>query len=65
MPTLLPKSTKKSSAVAIDMHKGLKNPYSILKNSGQHLKLVFLIGLDKFSFFSELNNLKAITLDER
>lgn len=47
------------------MHKGLKNPYSILKNSGQHLKLVFLIGLDKFSFFSELNNLKAITLDER
>ena len=56
------------SAVAIDMREGLKNFYSVLKGSDEHLKFVFLTGVSKFSkvsLFSGLNNLKDITLDER
>ena len=56
------------SAVAADMRDGLKNLYSVLKGSDEHLKFVFLTGVSKFSkvsLFSGLNNLKDITLDER
>lgn len=55
-------------AVATEMRDGLKNIYSVLKGSDEHLKFVFLTGVSKFSkvsLFSGLNNLKDITLDER
>lgn len=56
------------SAVALEMREGLKNIYSVLKGSDEHLKFVFLTGVSKFSkvsLFSGLNNLKDITLDAR
>jgi hypothetical protein len=56
------------SAAALEMREGLKNLYSVLKGSDEHLKFVFLTGVSKFSkvsLFSGLNNLKDITLDER
>ena len=57
-----------NSAVALDMREGLKNIYSVLKGSDEHLKFVFLTGVSKFSkvsLFSGLNNLTDITLDAR
>ncbi len=57
-----------NSAVALEMREGLKNLYSVLKGSDEHLKFVFLTGVSKFSkvsLFSGLNNLKDITLDAR
>ena len=54
------------SAVAAEMRDGLKNLYSVLKGSDEHLKFVFLTGVSKFSkvsLFSGLNNLTDITLD--
>ncbi|MDD2810416.1 ATP-binding protein [Rhodoferax sp.] len=56
------------SAAALEMREGLKNLYSVLKGSDEHLKFVFLTGVSKFSkvsLFSGLNNLTDITLDER
>ena len=56
------------SAVAIEMREGLKNLYSVLKGSDEHLKFAFLTGVSKFSkvsLFSGLNNLTDITLDAR
>jgi hypothetical protein len=56
------------SAIALEMREGLKNLYSVLKGSDEHLKFVFLTGVSKFSkvsLFSGLNNLKDITLDAR
>jgi hypothetical protein len=56
------------SAAAIEMREGLKNLYSVMKGSDEHLKFVFLTGVSKFSkvsLFSGLNNLKDITLDAR
>jgi hypothetical protein len=55
-------------AVALVMREGLKNLYSVLKGSDEHLKFVFLTGVSKFSkvsLFSGLNNLQDITLDPR
>lgn len=55
-----------NSAVALEMREGLKNLYSVLKGSDEHLKFVFLTGVSKFSkvsLFSGLNNLADITLD--
>jgi hypothetical protein len=55
------------SAAAIELREGLKNLYSVLKGSDEHLKFVFLTGVSKFSkvsLFSGLNNLTDITLDE-
>ncbi len=46
----------------------LKNIYSIIKESDQYLKFVFLTGVSKFSkvsLFSGLNNLEDISLDAR
>ncbi|MCW2311877.1 ATP-binding protein [Rhodoferax antarcticus] len=56
------------SGVAAEMRDGLKNLYSVLKGSDEHLKFVFLTGVSKFSkvsLFSGLNNLKDITIDAR
>ena len=55
-----------NSAAALEMREGLKNLYSVLKGSDEHLKFVFLTGVSKFSkvsLFSGLNNLTDITLD--
>ena len=46
----------------------LRSFYSPLKESGEHLRFVFLTGITKFSqlsIFSELNNLKIISMDDR
>jgi hypothetical protein len=57
-----------NQTVATEMREGLKNLYSVLKGSDEHLKFVILTGVSKFSkvsLFSGLNNLNDITLDER
>jgi hypothetical protein len=54
--------------LAIEMRECLKDLYSVLKDADEHLKLVFITGVSKFSkvsLFSGLNNLKDITLDAR
>ncbi|MBF2052735.1 MAG: AAA family ATPase [Candidatus Sericytochromatia bacterium] len=54
--------------VALEMRDGLRNLYSVLKESDAHLKFVFLTGVSKFSkvnLFSGLNHLKDITIDKR
>jgi len=54
--------------VALEMRDGLRNLYSVLKDSDAHLKFVFLTGVSKFSkvnLFSGLNHLKDITIDAR
>jgi hypothetical protein len=46
----------------------LKGFYAILKGTDEHLRFVFLTGISKFSkvgVFSDLNNLKDITMDNR
>ncbi|MCD8296742.1 MAG: ATP-binding protein, partial [Prevotella sp.] len=46
----------------------LKSIYSVLKTQDQYIRFAFLTGVSKFSHmsvFSDLNNLKDITLDER
>lgn len=51
---------------AEQMRDGLKNLYSVLKDSDQHIKFCFLTGVSKFSrvsIFRDLNNLKDISLD--
>jgi hypothetical protein len=53
---------------ARENRKILKNFYSVIKGSDEHLKFVLLTGVSKFSrvsIFSDLNNLDDITLDER
>ncbi len=55
-------------AVALDVREGLKDLYSVIKDSDAHIRFAFLTGVSKFSkvsLFSGLNNLKDITLDER
>ena len=45
----------------------LRDFYSVLKNAGDHLQLVFITGISEFSkvsLFSHLNNLDDITIDE-
>ncbi len=45
----------------------LRDFYSVLKNAGPHLELVFITGISKFSkvsLFSHLNNLDDITIHE-
>jgi len=51
-----------------EIRDGLKNIYSVIKDSDQYLKFAFLTGVSKFSkvsLFSGLNNLEDISLDER
>ena len=53
---------------AAEMRDGLKNFYSVLKDSDQYIKFCFITGVSKFSrvsIFSDLNNLKDISLDSR
>jgi hypothetical protein len=47
---------------------GLKNFYAVIKDSDAYIKFCFITGVSKFSrvsIFSDLNNLKDITLDPR
>jgi hypothetical protein len=56
------------SAVALQMREGLKDFYSVIKDSDAHIRFVLLTGVSKFSkvsLFSGLNNLTDITLDAR
>ena len=50
------------------MRDGLRNFYSVIKDSDAHVRFAFLTGVGKFSkvsLFSGLNNLNDITLDSR
>jgi hypothetical protein len=54
--------------VALEMREGLRILYSAIKDLDANLKFVLLTGVSKFSkvnLFSQLNNLKDITLDKR
>ncbi|WPL11589.1 ATP-binding protein [Thiorhodovibrio litoralis] len=54
--------------IARAMRDGLRDLYSVIKDSDAHLRFVFLTGVSKFSkvsLFSGLNNLKDITVDAR
>ena len=54
--------------VARIMRDRLKNIYSVIKDSDQFIKFVFITGVSKFSkvnLFSGLNNLQDITIDKR
>jgi len=53
---------------ACDIRDGLKDLYSVIKESDASIKFAFLTGVSKFSkvsLFSGLNNLKDITIDKR
>jgi hypothetical protein len=53
---------------AREMRDGLRNLYSVIKDSDAHIRFAFLTGVSKFSkvsLFSGLNNLKDITVDPR
>ena len=54
--------------VAGEIRDGLKNIYSVIKDSDAYIKFAFLTGVSNFSkvsLFSGLNNLTDITLDKR
>jgi len=54
--------------ISKEIRDGLKNIYSVIKDSDQYLKFAFLTGVSKFSkvsLFSGLNNLEDISLDKR
>jgi hypothetical protein len=51
--------------VALGIREGLKNFYSVIKDSDAHVRFVFLTGVSKFSkvnLFSGLNNLTDMTI---
>ena len=51
--------------LAKDIREGLKDFYSVIKDSDAHIKFAFLTGVSKFSkvsLFSGLNNLRDITI---
>jgi hypothetical protein len=53
---------------AIEIRKVLKNFYSVIKGSDAYLRFVFITGVSKFSkvsVFSDLNNLRDITLSKQ
>lgn len=53
-------------ATAVEIREGLKNLYSVIKDSDAWVQFAFLTGVSKFSkvsLFSGLNNLTDITLD--
>ena len=53
---------------AREIREGLKDFYSVIKDSDAHVKFAFLTGVSKFSkvsLFSGLNNLEDLTLDKR
>ena len=54
--------------IARQMRDGLRDLYSVIKDSDAHIKFAMLTGVSKFSkvsLFSGLNHLKDITLDAR
>ncbi len=54
--------------IARALRDGLRNLYSVIKDSDAHIRFAMLTGVSKFSkvsLFSGLNNLNDITLDER
>ena len=56
------------SAAAAEIREGLKNLYSVVKDSDADIEFAFLTGVSKFSkvsLFSGLNNLKDITLNQQ
>ena len=53
---------------ALEIREGLKDFYSVIKDSDAYVRFAFLTGVSKFSkvsLFSGLNNLQDITLDAR
>jgi len=55
-------------ALAKEIREGLKNIYSVIKDSDEYIKFAFLTGVSKFSkvsLFSGLNNLSDLTLDKQ
>ena len=55
-------------AIAREMRDGLRNLYSVIKDSDAHIRFAILTGVSKFSkvsLFSGLNNLNDITVDSR
>jgi hypothetical protein len=57
-----------NTEIAVEIREGLKDFYSVIKDSDRHIKFAFLTGVSKFSkvsLFSGLNNLTDITLDKR
>lgn len=56
------------SEKALEIREGLKDFYSVIKDSDAYIRFAFLTGVSKFSkvsLFSGLNNLQDITLDAR
>ncbi len=54
------------AGIAREMRDGLRNLYSVIKDSDAHIRFAFLTGVSKFSnvsLFSGLNNLNDITVD--
>jgi hypothetical protein len=54
--------------LAKEIREGLKNLYSVIKDSDEYIKFAFLTGVSKFSkvsLFSGLNNLTDLTLDRQ
>jgi len=52
----------------MEMREVLRNFYSVVKDSDEHIEFAFITGVTKFSkvsLFSGLNNLKDITLDPK
>jgi len=59
---------EKTMPKAVENRKILKNFYSAIKDCDKSIKLLFITGVSKFSkvsFFSELNNLTDITVDDK
>jgi hypothetical protein len=46
--------------VSCALRDGLRNLYSVIKDSDAHIRFAFLTGVSKFSLFSGLNNLRDI-----
>jgi hypothetical protein len=54
--------------IAREIRDGLRNLYSVIKDSDAHIRFAFLTGVSKFSkvsLFSGLNNLNDVTVDAR
>lgn len=54
--------------VAEEMRNVLKGFYTVVKSMQEHIRMVFITGISKFSkvsIFSELNNLEELTFDPR
>jgi len=62
---ILDNITESSKEIAREMRDGLRNFYSVIKDSDEHIRFAMLTGVSKFSrvsLFSGLNNLHDITV---